>query len=65
MSIFLDLFTYERVTQEEQNKVFHDCRFLKQVGKYRPGDRADAISIYLDLYIWSADDSFDEEIVLF
>lgn len=49
---FLDLFTYEYITTEEQNHVFHNCTILKSMGNLQSGQKVAAIAGVANLYIW-------------
>jgi hypothetical protein len=60
---FLDLFVYESI-KESQNKSFVNCTILKAFGKYKPGDRVQAINIQLSLFIWTSEQDFDEEHII-
>jgi hypothetical protein len=47
------IFTYEQLEETEDGmKLFTDCTFLRQVGKYQKGDKIHSLSLNLDMYIW-------------
>jgi hypothetical protein len=64
---FQDLFSYESVrepTTSGENRVFINCTILRTIGKYKQGDKVDAIGVQVTLYIWDTEDNFDEEQII-
>jgi hypothetical protein len=63
MPIFLDYFEYAYTEKTPSGEhVFHDIKFLREVGNYQPGDKAEAIQIGIEFFIWD-DGELVEDIV--
>lgn len=60
---FLNLFCYETISSSE-NTVFQNCTILKPFGKFKPGDKVDAIEIQLSLFLWTSESHFEEETII-
>jgi hypothetical protein len=54
-----DIFSYE-YTENDKNKIFYNCVFLKSFGIYKAGDRAHSIGAQLELFIWDENNELVE-----
>lgn len=64
MSSFLTYFQYETVIINlDGSQVFRNVTFLRPIGKYKPGDKVETLSLLLTFYIWTGDD-FIEDITI-
>ena len=62
--VCLDFFKYKWAEQGEQNTVYHNCTVLKPFNNYQPGQQVDAITLFVNLYMWQGDQMLDDITVL-
>lgn len=64
---FLDLFLFESVrhpNKQNENTVFQNCTILRSFGKFKLGDKVDAIGVQLSLFLWTSETDFEEETII-
>ena len=64
-NVLHNLFTYETVTQGEENKIYKNCILLKPVGAYKQGDYVPSITINVELYLWTSEEGLVEDEVFY
>lgn len=65
---FLDFFEYENVEIYNQNKIFNNCKILKELREgdsiYVQGDIVSSISLSITFYFWGNNDIDNDEITV-
>lgn len=65
---FFDVFEYERVEQDQQTRVFYNCRLLKpMIDKHThlpTGHVIHSLSMMINYYMWDAEEEMVEDIAV-